>query len=340
MSNTEILFLKQEDEIKAGLLDMKMALEQTEKAFYLMGKGEVINPAKIKLGIPEDVDWNVFFMSMPAYIKGDINIAGFKWAAESKFNPVESKDIPYGIDVVILSNPHTVQPVAIMDGTIITAMRTSAAAGVCAEYTARKNSEIACLVGAGVIGRTMIMSIMEAVPNIKEIRMVDLDPSKVETLKSEFAGKYNITAWDSVEKAAKEADLLVTETTANKPIVKYSWLKKNATVIQMSAFELEEDIPQKADKLIVDCWQQVSTLKGGLITHLVENKGLKKQDVIEIQELATGEKTGRDNDDQFIVCATLGVGTVDITVAHKIYQNAKAMGIGQKLNMWDNPLWV
>ena len=48
----------------------------------------------------------------------------------------------------------------------------------------------------------------------------------------------------------------------------------------------------------------------------------------------------RQNEDQFVYCGSAGVGSVDIAIAAKLYENAKKMGIGQKLNLWDNPLWV
>ena len=121
--NPEILFLQQEDEIEAGLLDMKQILEITEKTYALLGQGQIQNPPKTHLGIPEGAGENFdsFFNTMPSHIAGDMNIAGVKWAAESNAN-ASTTGIPYGIDIVVLSDPETVLPFAIMDGTIITAM--------------------------------------------------------------------------------------------------------------------------------------------------------------------------------------------------------------------------
>jgi ornithine cyclodeaminase len=98
---------------------------------------------------------------MLVLVLGDINIGGIKWAAESKKNAT-IPGIPYGIDISILSDPETVLPFCILDGTLITAMRTSAVGGLMAKYAAPSNADIACLVGAGVIGRTMISAVHEA----------------------------------------------------------------------------------------------------------------------------------------------------------------------------------
>jgi len=83
---TEILFMKQEDVIEAGILDMAMVLEMVEKAFYLEGQGEIINPPKTVFGIPIGQEPSSKFFSMPVYIGGDVNRPGIKWAAESRAN--------------------------------------------------------------------------------------------------------------------------------------------------------------------------------------------------------------------------------------------------------------
>lgn len=335
----EILFLKQEDTIKAGLLDMKMVMEVTEKTFKMIGEGQVINPPKTMLAMPEPENWTSFCMSMPSYIGGDVDIAGFKWASESVFNMTQP-NMPYGLDVVMLSDPKTVYPKAIMDGTIITAMRTSAVAGVAAKYLASKKSKVACLVGAGVIGRTMVMAMMEAVPSLETIYLCDLDIEKAKAVAAEFEGKFNVIPCASTEEAAKQADVIVTETTARKPFLKAEWVKSNATVIQMSGYEIEDEILLKADKRVLDNWVQLSHGVGTLINKTSSEGKLTRDMVIELPELAAGQKPGRESDDELCVCCTYGIGSVDVAVAHKLYTNALEMGIGQKLMLWDNPLWV
>ena len=109
MVKSEILFLKQEDVIKAGLLDMKQVLAACEKTYQLLGKGEIINHPKVSTRIPDPVNWTSFFNSMPAYIGGDVKVGGIKWACESKKNAT-TPGIPYGIDIAILSDPDTVLP--------------------------------------------------------------------------------------------------------------------------------------------------------------------------------------------------------------------------------------
>lgn len=335
----EILFLKQEDVVKAGVLDMKTVLAITEKTFKMIGEGQVINPPKTMLGMPNNENWKSYCMSMPSYIGGDVDIAGFKWASESVFN-MSQPDMPYGVDVIMLSDPKTVYPKAIMDGTIITAMRTSAAAGVAAKYLASKNSKTACLVGAGVIGRTMVMAMMEAVPSLETIYLCDLDIAKAQGIAKEYEGKYNVIPCANTEEAAKKADIIVTETTSRKPFLKAEWVKSNATVIQMSAYEIEDEILLKADKKALDNWAQLSHGAGALIHKLSEEGKITEEMFVTLPQLAAHQKSGRESEDELCVCCTYGIGSVDVAVANQIYKNALEKGIGQKLMLWDNPLWV
>ena len=191
--NPEILLLKQEDVIKAGLLDMKQILAVTEKTYAMLGQGLIKNPPKTNTSIPDKENWQSFFNAMPCYIGGDINIGGIKWAAESKKNAT-IPGIPYGIDISILSDPETVLPFCILDGTLITAMRTSAVGGLMAKYAAPSDADTACLVGAGVIGRTMISAVHEALPQIKTMCLCDIDVAKAEGIAKEYGDSLGVEA--------------------------------------------------------------------------------------------------------------------------------------------------
>ncbi|MBR0373065.1 MAG: ornithine cyclodeaminase family protein [Mogibacterium sp.] len=340
----EILLLKQEEVIQAGLLDMSLILEATEHTFKMLGEGNVIQPAKIFLPMPDFDHWKSYGMSMPAYVGGENEVVGFKWAAEAVDN-VKMYKVPYGLDVVLLSDPKTMMPKAIMDGTIITAMRTAAAAGVVAKYNARKDSKVAALIGAGVIGRTMIMSQAAAVPSLEEIRIVDLDLAKAEALAAEFAegGLYKVAPkvvpMSSVEEAVTGADLIVTETTARSTFIKKDWLKANCTCIQMESYSFDDEIMLAADHIVLDSFEQISHLDSPV--RRLSAKGLLAQaQCVEIKDVVTGKAPGRTSDDQFVFCETMGMGCVDIACANMLYLRAKEMGIGTKWTMWDNPIWT
>ena len=185
----------------------------------------------------------------------------------------------------------------------------------------------------------MIMAMMEAVPTLEEIHLVDLVVEKAQGLAKEFEGKIKVIPYTDVKEALQDTQLLVTETTARAPFVKKEWLLPNMTVIQMEGQSCEPDILLTADRVVLDNWSQMSHLKGILVNQLVEAGKLKREDIVELPEMVNGVAV-RQNEDQFVYCGSAGVGSVDIMLANKFYENAKAMGIGTKLNLWDNPLWV
>lgn len=337
----EILFLKQEDVVKAGLLDMKQILAAVELTYKMFGEGKIINHPKVSTKIPDESNWTSFFNSMPCYIGGDIHVAGIKWACEAKGN-LEVEGLPWGIDSIILSDPDTVLPVAYMDGTLITAMRTSAVGGVFAKYTAPKGCKTAALIGAGVIGRTMIMAICESVPTLEEILLVDLNLEKAQGLVEEFKDVYpnvKITPSTDIAAAATKAPLIVTQTTAGKDLILPEMVQKGNTVINMSG-DVSIEVMRMADQIFVDYFTQMlhNNIRG--IVTLAETGELTQENVVEMKDLATAAHPGRKNNDETLYCGSMGFAALDIMVANTMYQNAKKMGLGQKLLLWDKSLWV
>ncbi len=338
----EILFLKQEDVIKAGVLDMKPILEDAEKTFSLMEKNEIKNMMKISMVLPDLEHEKSFFNSMPAYVGGDENVAGIKWAAESREN-IDDPEMPMGVDITILSDPHTALPVCILDGTVITAMRTSASAGVAAKYLAGKNTKKACFVGAGIIGRTMVMAIGESVPSLEEIRIFDLNRDKARSLADEYNGEYNgirLSAADELEGAVRDADLVVTMTSTRTPFLEEEWLKRNAMVIQMGPREIKNEVLTKADKIYTDSWDELKSLEISIISELYNGGVLKDGDATDLMMVVAGKNQGRTSDDERIVYVSLGIGAMDILISQRLFKKAQEMNLGTKVVLWDKPLWI
>ena len=338
-TNPEILFLKQEDVVKAGLLDMKQIIEVTEKTYAMLGKGQIKNPPKTNTSIPDKENWQSFFNSMPCYIGGDVHIAGVKWAAESKKNAT-IPGIPYGIDISILSDPETVLPFCILDGTLITAMRTSAVGGVLAKYAAPSNATTATLVGAGVIGRTMVSAIHEALPQIKTMYLCDLDVAKAEEIAQEYSEKLGVEIIPTSDSkgSALKSQLIVGETTARTPIIDKSWLTPGCGLVTMHSGEVCEEVFLSADGVAADYWTQLKKHVNPLAKLTQEGK-LDEANIIDLSELVLGEKKLRTSDDQFVAAASMGLGALDIMIAYQMYLNACEKGIGTKVNLWDKPLW-
>lgn len=341
-TDPKILFLQEEDVIKAGALDMRMTLDAVEETYRMFGRGELLNPPKTHMEMPIGCngDWASFFNTMPCYLGKDINIGGVKWAAEAKNNSNIS-GIPYGIDITILSDPETVLPFCILDGTLITAMRTSAVAGVFAKYTAPEGCSSALLVGAGVIGRTMIMAVCEALPDVKKIYLSDLDISKAEALKKEYQGVYDVEIIPVTDAKAAfgETNLIITETTSGKTFIDESWLKPGDTMINMGSYEADKGTVKASDVIIVDYWDQVITSPTKAVSILYKDGEITEDDVYNLSDVVLGKWQGRTDEKEIVNCSSLGLGALDIMIGYKVFLKAKEMGIGTEVKLWNKPLW-
>lgn len=338
----EFLFLTQEDVIAAGALDMRAALDDVELAYKLFASGQVNQPHKpvFRFDNPQTGEKQYYLaVSMPVFVGGSVNRLGHKWAAESMAN-AKRGDMPMGIDIILLHDLEHAIPHAIMEAGLITAMRTSAVAGVGAKTLANPDSRVAGLVGAGVVGRTMIMALTTAMSKLEEIRLFDLNRKRAEDLAREFKGKILVRVVDSVEEAFKDANIITTETTARTPFVRDEWIPRGSYYAHMSSSEAEDAAFLNTDLLVVDNWETLKTWDFFPPTQLFMDGKLKGEDITDIGKILIGAKPGRTSRDQRILFANLGMGCLDITIAERIYQNAKAKGLGQKISLWEKPLWI
>ena len=338
----EFLFLSQEDVIAAGGLDMQAALQDVELTYRLFASGQVIQPHKplMRFSHPETGQESYYLaVSMPVYVGGEVNRVGHKWAAESMDN-AKRGDMPMGVDIILLHDLEHAIPHAIMEGGLITAMRTSAVGGVGAKFLANPDSEIAGLVGAGVIGRTMIMALTGAMPKLREIRLFDLNQQRAEGLAEEFKDQITVRVVGSIEEAFDGADIVTTQTTAKKPFIKDEWIPKGSYYGHMAFNEAEDAVFLNTDQLVVDNWNTLKTWEFFAPTRLVAEGKMKEEDIVDLGDVIIGKKEGRSSHDQRVLFANLGMGCLDITIAERIYRNALKMGLGKKLRLWDQPKWI
>lgn len=310
------------DEIRK-VLNMKDSIMMVEKVYMAHGRGQVNMPAKITLDTGEGNDWPPYggsYNAMPAYIGGEIDFSGIKWVWGFEDNA--KKGIPYIGGIIILNEPRTGEIAAIMDGSYITDIRTGASAGVAAKYLACNNAKIAGIIGAGVQGRMNARAIATVCEELEEIRVADIRWEAAvkcaEELNSQLPIK--VTPVKSNSECCENADIVITVTIADEPLVMLDWLKPGCTVLSLGSFqELDENIPLKADKLIVDSWEQ--NAHRGELAKLVHRGIITRENVhSEMPEIVTAKKEGRQNDEEIICACIIGMGSTDIGTAAVLYK--------------------
>jgi len=318
------LYLTQ-DEVKS-VLDMKSTLEAVESGFREMGLGNIEMPARVYLHFDKGV-----LIAMPAYIK-PLNAAGLKVVTVHPENPAKH-NLPAVIARIILNDPDKGEPLAIMDGTYITALRTGAAGGVGIKYLSRKDSKTAGIIGLGVQGRSQLLGLME-VRDVEEVKVFDVIPAAKKKYVEEMSKEVSvdIKAVDSVADAARNSDIVITCTPSTKPFLKGEMLEAGVHVSAIGADvsakrELNTSVLTKADKLVVDFKAQAFVV-GDFAVPLKEGT-VKEEDVYaELGEIVAGKKKGRTSDDEITLFKATGLAIQDVGTAYKVYQLAQERGIG------------
>jgi N-[(2S)-2-amino-2-carboxyethyl]-L-glutamate dehydrogenase len=344
MGNVEILYLSQEEVIQAGGLDMNLCLSAVEEAFRCHALGQTVVPPKavLRWGGVETEETDGRINALPGYLGGSVNMAGIKWIGTSPGNKIKS-GLPTASALIILNDRETKLPLVIMEGSIISAMRTGAVGGLAAKYLARKDSRVYGFIGAGTQARTQSMAAKLVWPAIERFIIYDIDIDRARAWGEEMKEKLGspCDAMASGEAVVRGSDVFATVTNASEPFVKAEWIRPGQTEIHIGSHEDASDVLKRADKIVVDDLEQILHRNNQSLALAIAEGTIRKEAVgAELGEIIVGRKSGRDSDRQFIYFDAIGMGHEDVSFAARIYQNAKARGIGQMLPLWRNPIWV
>lgn len=352
----EFLYLQQEDCVKAGGYDMEGTMKATERSFFLHGKEDFILPHKpvIRWGGPETEETIGRIMSMPSFLGGaeyeeellergllgPVNTSGIKWIPSKPHNP-KKYGLPRANAIIIIVDPETLMPVAVMDGALVSAMRTGAASGVAVKYLANPESEVMGLVGASVQGITQTHAFKCGAPNLKICKVYDLNKETSEKfcqrMKKEIPDM-DFKAVDSAEEAFRGSDVISTATMAKKPYVDGSWYKKGALHCEISFWDTPAEALTYVDKVVVDDYDAVAGHGVDISYRAVEEGVIPRDKVSDLGKTVIGEKVVRNSKEDIIFFNPIGLGIHDLSEAHRVYTNAKNNGIGKKLPLWENPI--
>ena len=336
-SKVEFLYLSQEN-VRATGIDMPRTINVIEKLLALHAEGKVNLPSKVILDLGERERGRI--NAMPAYIGGDFEICGMKWIAGFPPNPVKY-GIPRAHALIILNDSWTGVPLAVMDGTYISAMRTGAVTGVGAKYLANSDSEVVGIIGCGVQARTQIMAIKAAIPSVKLVKGYDIRGEASKQFTQWVSQELGIRgeAVGSAREAVEGADIIVTVTVAEEPIVKDAWLKKGSLFAHVGSYQEEEEaVVFNTDKVVVDVWEEVIHRGTPLLAKLYKAGRITDEKIYaDIGDIVTGKKPGRTSRQERIFYSPLGLGSEDVAVASFVYREAKKKGLGVTLKLWDSP---
>lgn len=364
----EFLFLNEEDMIKAGVTDMGRCVEVMTEMFELLGKGDYIMGSKnhnshgIMIEFPKDPQFEGMpatgpdrrFMAMPSYLGGRFQVCGEKWYGSNKENL--SKGLPRSILMYTLNDKDTGAPLAYMSGNLLSAIRTGAVPGVAAKFLAKKDASVASIIGPGVMGKTGIRAVLEAVPGIRTVKVCGrrkvTSETFIEYMKKYFPEKEYIIV-DSHEEAVRGSDIICVATSgsATDPEIKEEWVNKGALLLLPATIRLDDDFILNRAVNVVDNWKMWESwedeyeypyykeleMLGAYYLDLMHDGKMKKDQIIEMGDIVLGKTKGRKSEDDIVLFTTGGMPVEDAAWGCEIYRNALKKGIGTKLKLWDTP---
>lgn len=367
----DFLYLSEPDIIEAGALDMAKCVEVIDDAFQLMGQGDYLmggpreNEHGMMIWFPKEkrspnmpvAGPDRRFMSMLAYLGGKFHVCGCKWYGSNIANPKDG--LPRSILTITLNDPITSEPLAFLSGNLISAMRTGAVPGVAAKYLAKPNAEVVGIIGCGVINRACLMAIAETQKELKEIKVYDISEERAKEFALEMSEKLQlrIIPVNRLEEVVVGSDILsVAASGQHKVSIQSEWLKEGSLLTLTGAAELDEDFYLNS-RIVADNWKMhqawvteaqehpdgIESIQNvaptAQLLKLVVDGKVNEEKIASLGDISLGHIQGRQDPNERILFVTGGLPIWDVAWSYTIYQEAVKRGIGQKLNLWNEPYW-
>jgi ornithine cyclodeaminase len=305
----------------AGILDA------VERGLEAQGRGEAVIEPRMHL-VPEK-DYPGHFNVLRGYIR-PLGLAGVKVVGDYLEN--YKRGLPSELALLNLFDPKTGAPVAIIDASDITDMRTGAVTAIGARHLARKKSKVLGHIGARGTSYWNVR-LLDSIFDFEEIRVHSRRPESRDAFASRFQKKITVTAdWES---CVRGADIVVEASRLEKPepLLKTAWIKKGACVIPygtMSAVELS--LTDIMDKIVMDDWGQAKAGPFGALRAHVDSGRLSERNLhAELGQIVAGLKPGREREDETNLFWHRGLSLSDIALGAAMLAKAQKLGIGQRL---------
>jgi alanine dehydrogenase len=303
-----VLVLSQ-DEVRR-LLDLDELIDALADAFAEVSSGVVSVPPRVAAFVPE----KGFLAAMPGYAAGVL---------ETKLVAVFPEQEPSHQALIALFEPQTGTPLAVMDGTHITATRTAAASALSTRLLAREDARVLAILGTGVQAR----SHLEAVTRVR-----DFDDVRVAGRSRDRAETLSVSVAESFEAAVREADVVCACTDASSPVLKRSWLASGTHVTSVGASQGGPELDDgtvRAGVLAVESRVAFEPYPAG--AH--ELQGLDPADAVELGELVAGTRPGRRSAEEITVYKSMGHAAEDAAAARLVYTRALAERAGTEVDL-------
>ena len=299
-----------------------MAMEAAEKGILAFHEGDVMFPEKIVQIFNDETQERI--NCLPATFKTR-KICGVKWVSVFPPNPVR-----HGIQnlsaVIILSEIEHGFPIAFMEGTLCSNIRVGTMGALAAKYLARDDSESIGFIGAGEQAKMHLIAMKTAVPSLRVCRVGAKEVAEERQFVEEMSAILPMIEFEmaetNLEKAVGDADIIVTATSAQAPLLKADWVKPGAFYSHVGGWEDEYRVAEICDKIVCDDWETVKHRTQTLSRMYKDGKMTDADLHCNLVDLITGKQKGRESDQERIYFNAVGLAYVDVAIAIAMYERA------------------
>jgi alanine dehydrogenase len=316
--DTPVLVLSEAD-VKA-CIDLRKLLDVLAGGFKALSHGKVVNPARPQLNIPQAG----YSLAMPAWMEGmhlTVKIVNV-------FERNIVRGIPSHLATIHLFDPETGMPVCIMDGTYITAVRTSGSAALSVRELARRDAKVATVVGAGVQANQHL-HLLPLVRNFAEIRVCSKEFVDAQALAARHQG---VVAVGDIEAAVRSSDVVCLATHSYEPVISAEWIRPGTHVSSVGVAPPGGELPAalaRQGSLFVETREAFAPTPVGSS----ELANLDPETGTELGEMLLARQPGRVSNDQITVYKAMGVAMEDMVAADLAYREAIRLGKGRAISL-------
>ena len=326
----DLTYLNGPDVERLALTDDEI-LDAVEGGLRAQGRGETVIEPRVHL-VP-DPAFRGHFNVLRGYI-APLGVAGVKIVGDYVDN--YTRGLPSEMALLNLFDPRTGTPVAIVDATAVTDMRTGAVTAIGAKHLARKNSRVLGHIGARGTAYWNVR-LLDRLFSFDEIRVHSRRPESREAFGARLTKDLGkpVHVVDSWEACVRDADIVVEASRLERPepLLKTAWIKRTALVVPygtMSAVELS--LTDIVDKFVMDDWGQAHAGKFGALRAHVDSGRLSAKNLhAELGQIVAGLKPGRERDGETILLWHRGLSLSDIALGAAMLAKARRFGIGTQL---------
>jgi ornithine cyclodeaminase len=269
-----------------------------------------------------------------------VNVAGLKIISDFQKN--YEHGLPSELALLTLIRPETGAPMAIMDATLITWMRTGAVTALGAKFLASEKPRVLGHIGARGTARYNV-PMLNMLFDFEEIRVTSKRPESRERFAGEMSDLLGkpVLAMDTCEETVRDADIIIdaSRLLEHQVLVRDEWVKPGALLQPYGAvLSVAPTLPFSVDKMVVDDWNQCQQSQYGQFAGMVQAGELRTEHIYgEIGEIVAGLKPGRTSHEERILFWHKGFAISDIVLGHLAYQKAREQGVGTSLVYYRDP---